>query len=342
MKFKNTLPKNIKLNESQKQISKRLENLLQEIASKPKSFLSKLITNKANIIYMHGSVGTGKTMLMNSFHKAYAGPKTIMHFHEFIQQIHKQLHQLSQDNISQSQRLQITAKSIIGNSEILCLDELDVRDITDAMIIKNIIPIISKMKVHIIITSNYSPHNLYLDGQSRKSFLPFISFLESKAEIIPIKSNIDYRMAKISNINNRIIELDKNNGEIQEVITKLSENTPLIPASLAIYGRNITFQQTHQNLLITDFNELLERDLSVADYIEICQNFATIIVAEVNISENTGKDILTRLTHFIDYAYINKVKLFIEFNSLEYLSESSLPSAARTISRLNEMNSKGY
>ena len=47
-------------------------------------------------VFLHGPVGTGKTMLMDFFYDSVKAPKRRVHFHDFMQTVHKKMHEVTQ------------------------------------------------------------------------------------------------------------------------------------------------------------------------------------------------------------------------------------------------------
>ena len=92
-------------------------------------------------VYIWGDVGRGKTLVMDLFHDAIA-PKTKrrIHFHAFMQEVHRDIHAYRKDQDkglidADADTIASVAKTIAGDAAVLCLDEFQVKDITDAMIL---------------------------------------------------------------------------------------------------------------------------------------------------------------------------------------------------------------
>lgn len=119
--------------------------------------------------YIYGSFGGGKTMIMNQLYNSIATHKKLrLHFHKFMDNIQKQLTNLTKNNPS---TIEYIAKNFAKNYKIIFLDEMHVNDITNAMILNNLLSNLLKKGIYLIISSNYLPDNLYKDGLMRERFV---------------------------------------------------------------------------------------------------------------------------------------------------------------------------
>jgi hypothetical protein len=89
-------------------------------------------------LYLYGSVGTGKTMLMDLFHSTLPpqfGPKrygsTRIHFHSFmldvLQRQHRVRKKYEEKGMGSVDALPEVAKSLAAEGRVLCFDEFQVR-----------------------------------------------------------------------------------------------------------------------------------------------------------------------------------------------------------------------
>lgn len=161
-------------------------------------------------LYIYGKVGTGKTMLMDSFYDntqvaGGSSRKRRLHFHDFLSKIHAEIHDLKQKDLEERGRNFSVDTSLTNNPihrvgwkfasrvSLLCLDEFQVNDIADALILSQLFSVLFQMGTVVVATSNRPPQDLYEGGLNRSYFLPFIDLLEQHCIVYHIPSQNDYR-----------------------------------------------------------------------------------------------------------------------------------------------------
>ena len=101
---------------------------------------------------MYGDVGSGKTMLMDMFYDTLPHnitSKTRIHFHNFMQDVHKRLHAMKMEHGTDLDAVQYVAADIAEKGSVLCFDEFQCTDVADAMILRRYVaPPCSQGAVH--------------------------------------------------------------------------------------------------------------------------------------------------------------------------------------------------
>ena len=144
-------------------------------------------------LYLWGGVGRGKTFLMDLFHGSLRVPARREHFHRFMKDVHARLKGLTDTE----DPLAHIAADLAREIRVLCLDELYVSDIADAMLLSGLFTGLVDGGVSLVFTSNAAPSDLYRNGLQRARFLPAIALIERRTELLNVDGGQDYRLRQL-------------------------------------------------------------------------------------------------------------------------------------------------
>ncbi len=307
------------------------------------SFLDKLIrrpTTKG--LYIWGSVGIGKTFLMDLFFECANFPKQRMHFFNFLQHIHQQLKYLQ----GQSNPLLIIAKEIANKTKVLCFDEMFVKDIADAMLLGELFKYLFKHGVVIITTSNVDPDDLYKEGIQREHFLPAIAAIKTHMHILHLTHENDYRQHCHKPVHSYFYPLDKNaTSAMHNAFQFYSHGTLYDTTEIVINAHILKVVRKYQGVIWCHFKDLCMEDRSHNDYLQLASQFHTIFVEGVTPITAKDRKTILRFIHMIDIFYDKHVRVIISAETTAdklYTKGPYTFEYQRTLSRLTEMQSSAY
>lgn len=294
-------------------------------------------------LYIWGSVGAGKTWLMDMFYQSIpTDQKLRLHFHHFMQQVHAHLKQLQ----GQSDPLKIIAKHFAKKTKILCFDEFFVNDITDAMILGNLFAALFNEGVTLVTTSNLSPDDLYKNGLQRGRFLPAITLLKRHTQVLHLQSLTDYRLRELKQAGVYFCPIDKEHEQcMASLFQHLTHNTAELDQVLNINDRPIATVACAQDVVWFDFNILCHTPRSQLDYLEIAKIFHTIFLSNVPTINTKDVNSIRYFINLVDIIYDCRVKLIISADvpiAEIYPAGELISEFQRTRSRLLEMQSEHY
>ena len=105
------------------------------------------------------------------------------------------MHKARQDGVEDA--LAPVAQEVVKTVKLLAFDEMQITDITDAMIVGRLFDLLHEGGVVIVTTSNRHPDDLYKDGLNRQLFLPFIAHIKEQLQVWELVSPTDYRQNRL-------------------------------------------------------------------------------------------------------------------------------------------------
>lgn len=333
--------------EQQARVVQQLEIIYNALLEQDKqnTFFQRLTINRPVIkgLYLWGSVGIGKTFLMDSFYFCLPFKEKLRtHFHEFMKNIHKKLESYKKEK----EPIKKIAKEIGKNYKVICFDELVVNDIADAMLLAGLFEQLYKEKVCLLYTSNTPPDELYLKGIQRESFLPAIALLKQYSEIIHLTTTSDYRYRSYIENTTYYTPLNEATTEaMNSQFEKNSRNERVVTGFVRVLGRDIPIQKMADGVIWFDFLGLCGVPRSQNDYLSIAKDFDIILLSNLKAIKPEQKDLARAFINLVDVMYDNNKKLII---SAEKPIEEIYPAGqflfefARTRSRLIEMQTQAW
>ncbi|WP_288430612.1 cell division protein ZapE [uncultured Agrobacterium sp.] len=353
----------LKADAAQLDVAAHLDRILADLKlrkpAKKKSALGWMFARKAASaapvkgLYVHGSVGRGKTMLMDMFfHMAPVEKKRRCHFHEFMADVHNRVHahrqKLKAGETKQADPIPPVAAQILAEAELLCFDEFTVTDIADAMILARLFTELFANGCTLVTTSNVVPDNLYKDGLNRGLFLPFVDLLKKHVEVVSLDSPIDYRMEKVKSLPVYVTPLDGAADQAMDMAWHhLTAGQIVTPTEIEMKGRSILVPKAAGRVARFTFRDLCEKPLGAADFLAIADRFDTIFIDHIPFLNADRRNETKRFIILIDALYDHTVRLFA---SAAVMPEELLGTRKgtegfefdRTASRLFEMRSADY
>lgn len=293
-------------------------------------------------IYLWGSVGRGKTWMMDLFQQQVPNSRR-MHFQHLMREVHKRLGRLRR----RQRPLDLVAAQFASEARIWCIDEFEVHDIGDAMILHGLLTALIGRGVVLVMTSNTPPGRLYADGLQRERFLPAIALLQHQLDVIELAAGPDYRLRQL-----RAAPMYLDSGapdsrrRLQELFERLAGPTGVDRAPvMMVEDRPIDTVCHAGGMAWFEFRALCDGPRAAADYIAIARQLHTVFLSGVPVFDGGNDDAARRFMSLIDELYDRRVRLVVsaaaEPDQL-YRGERLRGGFGRTASRLVEMRSASY
>lgn len=296
-------------------------------------------------LYLWGDVGRGKTYLLDVFFASLPlTNKRRMHFYRFMHWVHQ--HLATAQEQGQANPLVILARDFSREARVLCFDEFFVDDVTDAMILAELVQNLLQHGVTLVMTSNIAPRGLYHNGVHRDRFLPAIDLIERHTEVLALDGGCDYRLRILEQATLYFTPLDATTDQqLLAALTQLAPERHQLGGCILINDRELPVRGIADDVLWCDFNVLCREARGQYDYIELAKLYHAVLISDVIQFTDDSVDALKRFISLVDEFYDHNVKLILSaavpIDQL-YQGERLAFQFARTQSRLLEMQSEVY
>ena len=283
------------------------------LSSEPKSTLPPIPESLPKGMYMYGDVGSGKTMMMDLFYDTLPPNitrKTRIHFHAFMQSVHKDLHKMKMAHGNDIDSIPYVAANIAERSSVLCFDEFQCTDVADAMILRRLMEALMAHGTVIVTTSNRHPDDLYKNGIQRESFIPCINLLKRRLTVLNLDSQTDYRKIPRppSGVYHHPLDASaKTHAERWFRFLGDFDHDPPHKAVHQVWGRDITVPKASGKCAWFSFDEIIGRATGAADYLALTKEYEAFVVTDVPGMNHKSRDLARRFITFVDALYESRV-----------------------------------
>lgn len=294
-------------------------------------------------LYIWGGVGRGKSMLMDMLFDAVDVPKQRSHFHGFMQWVHAEMAKARARGVNDA--IVPVAKLLTERVRFLAFDEMQITDITDAMIVGRLFERLFDAGVTVVTTSNRVPDDLYKDGLNRALFEPFIALIKDRLVVWELASPTDHRQGRLAGSTTYFTPLG---AKAREGMNEFWEGMVCGEVSslmLRVKGRDFVIPAFSNGVARASFFELCAQPVGAADYLALSKAVRVLFIDEIPQLSRSNFNEARRFVTLIDALYEARVQVIASAAAapeLLYVEGSGTFEFERTASRLREMQSDDW
>jgi cell division protein ZapE len=291
-------------------------------------------------LWLYGPPGRGKSRLLDLFMQLAPTPaKRRVHFHTFMEEIHRRLHAMEDEK----DILARLAAEIAAESTVLGFDEFYLTNIADAMLLGRLMKLLFAKGAIVVATSNWALPGLFQGGLHRERFLPFLRLMEAHLAPVDLREGPDWR------------QRGPGGPASDFLIASGAAAAKGLKARFETYAQGP--EQPKLSRLLADwrpraqkggavwltFAEACDKPRGRADYAALAGYFDTVVLEGVPVLGPKEADAAIRLVTLVDLLYENHRRLVVSAAApMAQLCPAGDAAEVfrRTASRLAEMTSR--
>ncbi|NIZ14778.1 cell division protein ZapE [Phaeobacter sp. HF9A] len=304
----------------------------------------KAVRPEVKGLYLWGGVGRGKSMLMDLFVESLEEiPSRRVHFHAFMQEIHAKMHEARKKGIEDA--LAPVAEDVAASVRLLAFDEMQITDITDAMIVGRLFEALFEAGVTVVTTSNRVPDDLYKNGLNRQLFLPFIALIKEKMQVHEMASPRDFRQDRLTGNPVYFTPLSAEIRAEMEAIWQDLTGGAASPLTLRVKGRDVVLPAYRNGVARATFYDLCGAMLGPGDYLALADAVKVLVLENIPQLGRSNFNEAKRFVTLIDALYEAGVRLICSAAAepeFLFVEGDGAFEFERTASRLREMQDRNW
>lgn len=320
-------------------------------------------------LYIWGSVGIGKTMILDLFDLCDTPlPKRRAHLHSFMTEISDRLFAAElryremrmgartdreRRELASMRPMDLVVSDILAETPVLCFDEFQTFDVAHAALLASFFSCAFQRGLFLLTTSNRPPEDLCHVSASFSAFLPV---LHTYCQVLHCPSENDYRTSC-----NGAVRTESCHANVFVFPNKLSSSKKLVervescirqkPAEwvkddeLWHHGRSMRIPFRCGGVALFNYSELCgnEQNLSSADFQIIARTFHTVVISNVPQIGVASKNDAHQFIVLVDELYQYNVKLLFTCRVpwQEIMSTKGFHTGVETLSGQDSYYSEG-
>lgn len=296
-------------------------------------------------LYLHGPAGRGKTFLLDAFYQTLpANARKRYHFHEVMAQLLDELHEAQ----GEKQAVRKVAKRLAPSGGLVCLDELNLLDLTGARLLLALFNAWWRQGTVLCISSNMTSSAVFAgvalaDDERSRAILA----LDSHCQQRKLDFGQDYRANKLGAADLYQHPMTEQTPvKLQQIVGRLAEGA-VTSEPLTLGRLSIPCISRAGGVAWFSYSALCESPLGYREYLELVTQYPTIIISSV--PALSDEDPARRFAWLVELIYDAKKRLLVaadvplqELFATELSSTGEAADFGKIISRLQEMQSSEY